>query len=54
MKHKAYEKPTAKCVACDMRDIVTASANLTDGVSVQWSWRDTVSDSLGNDGEAGK
>lgn len=54
MKHKAYEKPTAKYVACDMRDIVTASANLTDGVSVQWSWRDTVSDSLGNDGEEGK
>lgn len=54
MKHKAYEKPTAKYVACDMRDIVTASANLTDGVSVQWSWHDTVSDSLGNDGEAGK
>lgn len=54
MKHKAYEKPTAKYVACDMRDIVTASANLTDGVSVQWSWPDTVSDSLGNDGEAGE
>lgn len=54
MKHKAYEKPTAKYVACDMRDIVTASANLTDGVSVQWSWHDTGSDSSGNDGEAGK
>lgn len=53
MKHKAYEKPTAKYVACDMRDIVTASANLTDGVSVKWSWR-TVSDSSGNDGEEGK
>lgn len=54
MEHKAYEKPTAKYVACDMRDIVTASANLTDGVSVKWSWHDTVSDSFGNTGEDGK
>lgn len=54
MKHKAYEKPTAKYVACDMRDIVTASANLTDGVSVKWSWHDTGSDGSGNDGEAGE
>ena len=54
MKHKAYEKPTAKYVACDMRDIVTASANLTDGVSVQWSWRDAGSNGFSNNWEEGK
>ena len=51
MEHKAYEKPTAKCVTCDLRDIVTASANLTDGVSVKWSLQDSVSDSFGNNEE---
>ncbi len=54
MEHKAYEKPMVKCIASDLRDIVTASANLTDGVSVKWSWHDTVSDSFGNTGEDGK
>ena len=53
MKHKAYEKPTVKYVACDMRDIVTASANLTDGVGVKWSWSDTVG-SFSNNWEEGK